>query len=57
MESLHLAVILIVVAVCITAIEITAMILGIDGTYLSAVVGIFTGIIGVVGKTMYDRRE
>lgn len=57
MKSIHLCAIGCTTLICLTAIELFALYLGIDGAVLSAVIGIFGVVAGAMGKTLYERSK
>ena len=55
-KSEHLAMIVVTALICITLIELYALNQGIDGAYLSGVIGVFAVIVGAVAKAIYDKK-
>lgn len=56
MNDKYLATIVCVALVCMTGLTALALYLGINGTVLSTVIGIFGVIIGAIAMSIHDKR-
>lgn len=55
--NINLTVIIVSTLVCLTAIQLYAIHVGLNGTILSTTVGIFAVIIGASAKAIYDKTK